>query len=279
MHGIRTNANSLIITNEDYIKLFRPNDYRLHKLSLTINESTTLLMGYGVGDPNVLTALDWSKNVYQNNKTHYPNGIIQLVYNVNPSAIPIETDEGMVILETNSIIETIGFVNHKINENRQRYQASLTEITAVRNHLINADDATIKAFITDDTNRKLYLNRISNDYRYIIESFLSFLAKVFDLCWERAKPRGAFYAYNEMIEIVLDTIIEISYEKMSPALFETIASNLDRSSYYIGTELGKSRAAYNLWHRRRGEIPEIMKKELCYYAQQYGSYRIERLFQ
>ena len=66
---------------------------------------------------------------------------------------------------------------------------------------------------------------------------------------------------------------------MSPALFETIASNLDRSSYYIGNELGKSRAAYNLWYQRRGEIPDIMKKELCYYAQQYGSYRIVQLFQ
>ncbi len=39
LHGIRTNPDSIIITQEDYIELFRPNQYRQQKLSLTLKES------------------------------------------------------------------------------------------------------------------------------------------------------------------------------------------------------------------------------------------------
>jgi len=134
-------------------------------------------------------------------------------------------------------------------------------------------------FIEEQENRRIYLARISSDYRYVIESFLSFLTKVFDRCWERARPNGAFSAYAEMTSIVLDIIIEIEYEKMPPALFETIASNLERFSSMIGPRFGESHEAYRLWMRRRDEIPEMTKKELINYANQYSSRRICRLME
>ncbi|MBO1912124.1 SIR2 family protein, partial [Microvirga sp. 3-52] len=58
LHGIRHNPESIIITQEDYVKLFRPNEYRQIKLALTIKESTSLILGYGLGDVNVLSAVD-----------------------------------------------------------------------------------------------------------------------------------------------------------------------------------------------------------------------------
>jgi len=279
LHGIRTSANSLVLTNDDYIKLFRPNEYRLQKLSLTINESTTLIMGYGIGDPNVLTALDWSRNVYQNSKTHYPNGVIQLVYTETPSQDPTETSDGMILLETNSLLDTMSQVCAVVDEMRQQQQNSSAEVELVRNHLINADDTIILQFITEQENRRVYLARISLNYRYVIEPFLSFLSKVFDRCWERVAPNGAFGAYEEMTSIVLDVITEIPYETMPPALFETIASNLDRFSSYIGPGYGQSHAAGRTWNRRKNEIPDVMKAELRNYADQYYSNRIRNLLE
>jgi hypothetical protein len=61
LHGRRTNPEEIIIAEEDYVALFRPNEYRQIKLALTIKESTTLILGYALGDVNVLTALDWSQ--------------------------------------------------------------------------------------------------------------------------------------------------------------------------------------------------------------------------
>lgn len=274
MHGIRTNPQSLIITNEDYIKLFRPNEYRLHKLSLTINESTTLIMGYGVGDQNVLTALDWSKNVYQNSKAHYPNGVIQLVYTETPNTTPTVSNDGFILLETNNLLDTIKEINEKISEKHSANLLRQEEIKVISGHLINADEAVINAFIDQQDNRRSYLARIAYDYRYIIEPFLGFLTKVFDKCWERARPRGAFSAYAEMTSIVLDVLIEIEYSKMSPALFELIASNFERFSSYIGSAFGESHEALRRWNARKDQIPALTKNELINYANQSSAYRI-----
>ena len=50
LHGVRTNPKEIIIAQEDYITLFRPSEYRQMKLALTIKESTTLFLGYGLGE-------------------------------------------------------------------------------------------------------------------------------------------------------------------------------------------------------------------------------------
>jgi len=279
LHGIRTNPNTLILTNEDYITLFRPNEYRLQKLSLTINESTTLIIGYSVGDPNVLTALDWSKNVYQNNKSHYPNGVIQLVYTETPNDNVIETNNGMILLETNSIKDTLHYISHSIKKVERSYKKYQKEISFIKNQLIDADEESIDRFITDQDHRREFLVRISNSHIYLTETFLSFLTKVFDECWERSRPNGAFHAYWEMTSILLDIIIEITYDKMQPALFETIASNLDKASPYIGNGYGEGHSAYRLWRDRKKEIPEINKKELINYSEQYCCNKIARLLE
>jgi len=81
LHGTRSNPDSIIITQEDYVTLFRPNHYRQQKLSLTIRESVTLLIGYNLGDFNVLSAVDWSRNVFtdQVRLAHYPLGICEVL--------------------------------------------------------------------------------------------------------------------------------------------------------------------------------------------------------
>lgn len=72
LHGVRTKPKDIIIAQEDYITLFRPTEYRQIKLALTIKESTTLFLGYGLGDVNVLTALDWSRNVFKGKHATIP---------------------------------------------------------------------------------------------------------------------------------------------------------------------------------------------------------------
>ncbi|WP_240335200.1 SIR2 family NAD-dependent protein deacylase [Paraliobacillus sediminis] len=71
LHGTRLDYETIIVTQDDYIKLFRPNEYRQSKLAMTIRESTTLILGYALGDMNVLTSVDWSKNIYTE-KNEYP---------------------------------------------------------------------------------------------------------------------------------------------------------------------------------------------------------------
>ena len=70
---------------------------------MTIKESTTLLIGYGLGDVNVLTALDWSRNVFKAAETTYPSDVIQILWTESPKETPYRDKNGMVIFETEDL--------------------------------------------------------------------------------------------------------------------------------------------------------------------------------
>jgi hypothetical protein len=279
LHGIRTDPSSIIITKEDYTKLFRPNEYRLQKLSLLFKESTTLIIGYSLGDTNVLTALDWSENIYKDNsRKYYPNGIIQLLYKRdNPNPEPIIQENGIITLEIDSILDIMKELSDFIERNKEKYSKEKLEINNFRSKLINADDNLIKSFI-DDKNRRIdYINKIQENSRFIIEAFLQFLTKVFDECWDRAKERNNFEAYNEFLLIILDILIKIPFSKMSPALFESMAYNLGTVSSYIGSSVGQSYAANNTWNKNKSNIQSTTKKELQLYYKQRNQYNMLNL--
>jgi hypothetical protein len=83
--------------------LFRPSEYRQVKLALTVRESTTVILGYGLGDVNVFTALDWSQNVFRLDKSRYPRDVIQIIKNENPANDPYRDENGIMIVETESL--------------------------------------------------------------------------------------------------------------------------------------------------------------------------------
>ncbi|MBT1073553.1 SIR2 family NAD-dependent protein deacylase [Pelotalea chapellei] len=103
LHGLCTRPDEIIIAQEDYITLFRPSEYRQIKLALTIRESTTLILGYGLGDVNVLTALDWSTNVFGGEQANYPHAVIQILKKENPRELPYWDKNGRVILESSNL--------------------------------------------------------------------------------------------------------------------------------------------------------------------------------
>lgn len=274
LHGIRSNPDTLIITNEDYVKLFRPTEYRLHKLSLTLSESTTLIMGYGVGDQNVLTALDWSKNVYSNKSEHFPNEIIQIMYSEDSTDEVSETEDGMIILKTSSLLQTLKEIKESIEKNNISNTEDLDKIKKITIELCSLEEDQINTFIMDQDKRKALLMDISPLINKVTTPFLMFLNIVFDKSWEKTHPTGAFSEYAIVLNIIIDLFSIIEYEKMPPALFGLTANNLSRLSWYIGNGKGESHYARRVWDSRNKEIPEPARKELSAYAQQYNYYKL-----
>ncbi|MGI5868187.1 MAG: hypothetical protein ACOX9C_01905 [Kiritimatiellia bacterium] len=144
------------------------------------------------------------------------------------------------------------------------------------NEKLNGDSGSlVDLFISDGDARKKIIEKFNNSNAVLIyinntllntSSFLSFLAKVFDVCWEKTMPNGAFHAYDKMLKIILDVITGIEYKKMSPALFQMLASALERIAFYIGDGKGKSWDANRTWNSRFIEISDEMKEELLNYA-------------
>ena len=78
--------------------MFRPNDYRQARLPFLMKESLVIMIGYALGDLNVITAVDWANNVYTNTSGEYDFPIVQLLYTDNPKQDPYVEQNGIVIL-------------------------------------------------------------------------------------------------------------------------------------------------------------------------------------
>lgn len=278
LHGIRTNPSSIIISQEDYISLFRPNQYRQQKLSLSIKESTTLIIGYGLGDVNVLTAVDWTKNVYSNQRINYPHEIIQLLFTNSPKADPYRDRNDILIIEFKDLKTILTEIAELVLEDKileKENDKKLHELNAI---FENPEQENVEKFIDDEEFRKLVISEIAINDIKLISGFLELFSRAIDETWERAKPSGAFYAYNENLKILLDIIENIELAKLPPALLESIAYNLDHVAFYVGTSLGESRAAYNTWKKRKDNIPKDTKIELENIAKAKNYYRIRSLW-
>ncbi|SES67101.1 SIR2-like domain-containing protein [Nitrosospira multiformis] len=269
LHGIRTNPQEIIIAQEDFVALFRPNQYRQIKLALTIKESTTLLLGYGLGDVNVLTALDWSRNVFKSEQVNYPHDVIQILRTKEPRKEPYRDRNSIVILETadlSNFFDEFIAVRSKLLTSEGEEQAKLQKL-AVK--LDDADDGMIKKFIDDQKYRKQVLKVLSKFEMHLIAGFLSFLNKCIDETWERSAPNGNFEGYNQNLQIILDILTSFPQDRFPPALFQTVAYGLERVGYYVGEERGKSRSAYRTWVRRKTDLTSEMVKELKSFAEQH----------
>nr|WP_269846099.1 SIR2 family protein [Yersinia enterocolitica] len=277
LHGLRTNPESIVITQEDYISLFRPNEYRQIKLALTIKESTTVLLGYGLGDVNVLTALDWSKNVFSSEKENYPNDIIQIIRSSSPEKSPYRDEHGVIIIETGDLSEFAEeFNNIRIIEEQKKEKERKILIT-LEKLLANPDKDTIDLFIDDDSFRKKILDTLSEFSINLISGFISFLDKCIDETWERSRPNGAFEGYNKNLTIILDILLAFPLTKFPPALFQAVVQSLERVGPYIGKNSGQSWDADRTWEKRKSQLSTEVVDELKNISAQHGYYFVTNL--
>jgi len=270
LHGIRTSPESIIITQEDYVTLFRPAEYRQLKLALTIKESTTLFIGYGLGDVNVLTAVDWSKNVFPQNAKSYPHEMIQVLWEKHPKNDPYRDKNNVLIVETKEIKDFLDEFKKILSIRKNEHEKEMEALNSFASFLYAALDEDVDKFIDDQEYRISLINDLVKYETYLISDFLTFLSRCFEETWHRAEPSGAFEAYEHNLHLTLDILIRINIKKMPPALFESLADNLDRVASYIGYDLGQSWPANDTWLNMKDMLPKETVEELKLYAEQQG---------
>ena len=273
MHGIKTDPNSIVITNEDYIKLFRPDEYRQHRLPFLFMESTTLAIGYGVGDTNVLTALDWKENVYQEKGMSTRGQFIQLAYTDHPKETPYEIN-GIIVIETNSILNSLREINEYVDKKNKEKNAYDLIVENIVKYYESLDQDKIDEFIDNDEKKNPFVLSINNAPNRVSSLGCTLLSRVLDRCWQRCSRDGAFDEYAKLLHVLLYCMKNIQFENLSPALFELIASALGSLAYYVDIDdvsninsyWGKSRPAKLLWDAEKDNIPSNYIDELKNYA-------------
>lgn len=271
-HGTRLDPNTIIITQEDYIPLFRPNEYRQSKLAMTIRESTTLVLGYGLGDMNVLSAVDWSKNIYTE-ENEYPYEIIQVLWSSSPKEEGYRDENGNLIFEVNNLENFLNELIIFIIEKQREYDSKLKVLNELIGVLESGNDELVQEFI-DDRDFRIKLLKILSKFEYhMISPYIQFFTVCINKIWEKTSVNGAFEAYDKYLSILLDIIIEYEYKKIHPRLFQITAQSLNKVLYYVGDSTstlvyGDSWPATRSWHARKNEIPLEMKNQLYQFSKQ-----------
>lgn len=264
IHGSITDPESIVITNEDYTQTLRASDYRHARLPFLIKESTVLMVGYSLNDLNVLSAVDYSQNVYTNVSASFENPIIQLLYKQSPKQDPY-TNNNIIIQEIADLSEYFSELINYIKRYKRFIGKKANEVNKLIEFFTNADAENINTFIVNKDNRKEIFNTIKSvDYEfwYIYPSYMAFLNKSFAILWDKAHVQNAFNYYENILDLLLDIIENIDYEKVPFSLLEYLTIQFKEISYYIGDNPGQSWATKNLWDRRCNDIPEEFINEL-----------------
>jgi hypothetical protein len=270
LHGVRLDPDSIIITQDDYVQLFRPNEYRQIKLALTIKESTTLILGYGLNDVNVLSAVDWSKNIYKENND-YPHEIIQAIRTDHPSNEPYRDKNGIIIIEIDEIQNFLQELVDFFSIQKENYDNKLDQLYKIIGDLTQSDDELIESFISDQKKRLSLLQLLSEFELHMVSPYIDFISRCIDKTWRDSAEYGAFEAYDENLRILLDIITYYDYNKMPPALFEFVAHSLDRVFRYVSDtktvlRYGHGWDATKRWHSQKSKIPTKTVEELYYFS-------------
>ena len=277
LHGLRTNPEEIVISQEDYVSLFRPNEYRQIKLALTLKESTVLLLGYGLGDVNVLTALDWSKNVYKGGTIDFPQDVIQVLRKTNPNETPYRDRNGILIVETDEITHFFSeYVEVRKLEIAKEIKNNET-LLGIQKVFNAPSQGVIDKFIDDADFRSSLIRFLSNSPLHLASGFISLIDKCLTETWARSEPKNAFEGYNQNLGLLLDILTGFSTKNIPPALLHTTAYGLERVAFYVGAARGESWAAARTWSNRKSEISTDMVAELNNIANQYEYGNLKRL--
>jgi len=284
IHGIKTNPESIIITNEDYVSLFRPNDYRQSRLPFLIKESLILMVGYAFGDMNVIAAVDWSKNVYTNLIEDYDFPIIQLLYTESPKDKPYYDSSGIIVYEISSIKNFFDDLSIFMDKYREAYNKKINLVYDKIAYFTLETNENVSEFIQNQNIRIdtiSFIENLSREFQYIYPNYISFLRRVISELKNAAAPYGAFEAYNQRLIVLLDILENMSLRHMPTAFFQLIADSLNSLACYIGDTQGKSYSAHNTWNERKSSIPEDTIAELKNYddAKAWGISDLNRLLQ
>lgn len=219
LHGIRHDPESIVITQEDYIPLFRPMEYRQTKLSLLFRESTTVCIGYGLGDINVQTAIDWSTSLFRlESKKNIPNSIIQFYYSKQSNREVYENQQGHMIFEMNDIRKELRATQKAIKNKKIEIDNIHRNRQLIKKEFLEKYDSnSFESLLFDKHYRNLHFVEFPWEDQALVSSMLDFLERFFDYI---VKIEGQEEAYDKIFEIGVQ-ILTIRKLSEIPVLYTT----------------------------------------------------------
>jgi hypothetical protein len=277
LHGHRHNPGTIKITEEDYVGLLGPIDYQRLKLPLLLLESSTVMLGYALGDINVRAAIEWSRSFRGEHGLRlaaWQGRVFHAVRKTAPRRNPYFGPDGQIVLEISDVAEFL----EEIGSQRAKFEEWLNNLKII-----------IQEFLANPTNAVAVANdpAIRGEFLKIIENSLShcqparmidFLSRVLDPIWAKAREDMGFEYYDTYLKLLLDILERIKLRSANPGLLFYLGDALDKVGWYLDNRKlpGSAHAATDTWLVGHVRIPDEVKRELKSYADAYDRNGLSR---
>lgn len=267
IHGSCTIPEGIVISYEDYIRMFRPDDYRQARLPMLIKESCVLMIGYGLGDTNVITAMDWAKNVYKTTaryKIELPT--IQLLYTKGEKSKenPYTSRSGLVIYEIDSIESFFSDLCDCMEKCKSDHSLKIVSINKRMNMALGAEKSEMIKFGENQEYRLnhwiSFFEELEPWYWYADYGLFHMAVAAIEKQKELSFTSGNFRAYANILEIILDIFQHISLNRIRNNVFEELVEGLVFAGFHVNLKgehvLGYAFEATDIWMKRKNDIPK-----------------------
>jgi len=273
LHGHRLEPSSVRITEEDYVALLGPIDYQRLKLPLLLLESSTVMLGYSLGDINVRSAIEWS-HTFQGSaslKLNSQQGLVVQALRVSwpPRSQPYFGPNGEIIVE---IADLGAFLLELGNERERFFKEEQTSADLIQDFLSTPTNAL--EVPTNKKTRDLFHIVLADALSYCSSSsIISFISQVLEPVWNSSRQFGAFQHYDTYVRLLIDIVCKLSLQPFRPNLMRYIAGSFNRVGPQIDTRRtsGSAFAASDRWFRDCATIPKPVARELRLLSEEAGN--------
>ncbi|MFY0522790.1 SIR2 family protein [Archangium gephyra] len=278
LHGHRLVPESIVITEDDYVELLGPMEYRQNKLSLLLTESTTLMLGYSGGDINVRSAMKLARAYAEDRDLElqrYQGLVVQALYVTDraPRSEPYRGLNAEVIIEISDILQFL----EEVRDAKAARKAEFRKTRRIINKVLEDDDGAEK-LVGDVALRKEFVKALRAFPRsYEAGRVVEFLRRALNPLWNRARQRGNWHYYNAFVDFLLDVLEGINLRKLHPILSEYLSESFSDIAWYLEpgkqppSVKGKAWDATDTWRQRRSSLSSESVDELKRYARNNGN--------
>lgn len=251
LHGDFHRPESMVLLEEDYARAQNPGLYSHLRLAVTFAESTTLIMGYGLGDPNIHTAISYSQTFLNISPAieSRTGQLIILEWTSSPSAEARVGQWGEIIIETSNL-------GNFLDEVKQRRETLSEEWENIKTRLydvLNGSGPTWK--LSEKTHRDRLIEVVQEVPGIDLVEVGQLLMSEFTSILRKATAKGGWEHYKDWLDAAIDFLIK--WPSLPPQLFEYIADELCTVSRYIAPDWaskGMAISATKLWKSRKKEF-------------------------
>lgn len=280
LHGHRYRPDSIRITEEDYVSLVGPLDYQRLRLPLLLLESTTLMVGYSLGDINVRAAMEWARSFHGSGAVRLEFGqgqVVQALFTRDAPREPFIGPTGETVVEIQDIaafLEELAAASEAIQANDIDMRQKIAEFLA-------RPDVAVALANPASHERRIFLALMARLHEFPLPNeVVKLLERSFDPIWTKAREDGGFEYYDVFIDLVIDALKCVDPATCHPAVLGYLARMLDQVAWYIDSAKPRAtaHAATDTWYRRKGELGPNLLADLESFGVANDMYGLKKLF-